>query len=468
VKIRALAQKVATDPLASARKAASLDYWRAKLRTHQEWRDARQEAELLLPLLRGTLEGHDCREYRDRYLAQTLDYAYSNCAYYRALFDDLFGGRPQLGDFHRIPLLEKAVIRERQTELVSARLRDMSSFTMNTGGSTGEPLEFPRSTNTGFVGAVHQLFAFQQMGYAPGDRVVAVDGVSIPPGLLRRHVYWIRTGSDIPHGRMSYSSLYLNPGNMQHYVDSILRVRPAFIRGYPSAIGQIAAYLAENRIDVPFRIKGVQLTAEVAHGWQIRNIEEAMRTKVYLQYGHSEACVYAHSFGDSRELVCSPFYGLTEVLGADGNHVGSGDTGEVVVTGFHNFALPFIRYRTGDLATFSRDDRGLVVLSRLMGRTQDIVFTRQGDPVTLTALVFGQHYHAFRNIRQWQVVQDVPGEVTIRINRGAGFSRHDEEEIRGRFMTLCAMETHFDYVESMPLTQRGKLPFLIQNVRRSP
>lgn len=80
---------------------------------------------------------------------------------------------------------------------------------------------------------------------------------------------------------------------------------------------------------------------------QIADIERVFRCPVYLQYGHSEVSVFAYTAAGSREYRCSPLYGLTEVLQEDGTPVREGETGEVVVTGFWNTAMPFIRYRTG-------------------------------------------------------------------------------------------------------------------------
>jgi phenylacetate-CoA ligase len=42
---------------------------------------------------------------------------------------------------------------------------------------------------------------------------------------------------------------------------------------------------------------------------------------------------------------------MVEILSEDGRPVPVGATGRVVVTPFHNFAMPLVRYDTGDLAT---------------------------------------------------------------------------------------------------------------------
>ena len=337
---------------------------------------------------------------------------------------------------------------------------------MNTGGSTGEPLEFLVSTIAGSIDKIHQEFVFKTtMGYQKGDKIVAFDGSTVPEEYIKSHIYWInKSDQDIPYGRLSYSSLYLTKENIQYYVKNIMDTAPCILRGYPSFLNSLAEYILNEKISFPFKIKGIQLTSENVSDEQIDNIKKAFDTKVYLQYGHSEVCVYGYTFDETYEYYCSPFYGFTEVLDEMGNKVNQGEIGEVVVTGFYNFAMPFIRYRTGDLAIFNGDYNGIVRLKKIIGRTQDYIVTKNGEKVALTALIFGQHYAAFKNIQKWQLQQDFPGKVRILIIKGQKFSKEDELEIQKKFQVFCGIDTEFEYVNLIPLTKRGKYKFLIQNI----
>lgn len=394
-------------------------------------------------------------------LSRILHYANDHCAYYRDVFHMLDFKINDSKDFTRLPLLDKAIIRKYTREIQSDEISRLDHYIMNTGGSTGEPLEFPVSPH---FDDVHQEFFYRIMGYEIGDKIVAFDGSSIPLELRNKNIFWVSSGSDIPYGSLSYSSLYLTSNTIQFYIDHILETSPSILRGYPSFLNDVAVYLISNDIKIPFRVKGVQLTAENAHSWQLDNIKRAFNTQIYFQYGHSEVAVFGYTTNDTYEYICSPLYGLTEVLNSDGSHVREGEAGEVVVTGFYNFALPFIRYRTGDLAVFNGNQNGVVRLGKIIGRTQDFVFTSDNTKVALTALIFGQHYHAFLNIRKWQLIQDHPGKVRIKIVKGLGYSDSDEAEIAGKFRSICDISVEFEYVDSIQLSKRGKYSFLVQNL----
>jgi len=426
--------------------------------------EAQHVFKLLMRLQNGQLQ--DTKKYKNGKLCEILKYAQNHCPYYENIFLENSVNVNNLKNFEQIPLLDKATIKNHFKELLSDELSSMSTYHMNTGGSTGEPLEFIVSTIAGAVDKVHQEFVFKTtMNYQEGDKIVAFDGSTVPEECVKSHIYWIpKNNQDIPYGSVSYSALYLTKENIHYYVENIMDEAPCILRGYPSFISNIAEYILNKNITFPFKIKGVQLTSEVATAEQIDIIKKAFGTKVYLQYGHSEVCVYGYTFDELQEYYCSPFYGFTEVLDEMGRQVDIGEIGEVVVTGFYNFAMPFIRYRTGDLAIFNGDTNGIVRLQKIIGRTQDYIITTDGDRIALTALVFGQHYKAFKNIEKWQLQQDVPGKVHIRIIKGESYSKEDELEIQRKFQVFCGVDTEFEYVNSISLTKRGKYKFLIQNI----
>ena len=72
---------------------------------------------------------------------------------------------------------------------------------------------------------------------------------------------------------------------------------------------------------------------------------------------------------------------LVEVLDEAGNPCRPGETGTMVVTPLHNFAMPLIRYAIGDIAEVGAPcacGRGLPVLARLLGRVRQMLVLPSG------------------------------------------------------------------------------------------
>ena len=397
-------------------------------------------------------------------LREILDYSSKRIPYYRMLFERMGIRNPGPDDLVKLPLLDKPLVREHKNDLCLPGWRKHVHYRMNTGGSTGQPLEFIVDSLAGIAAAVHQEFAFRLMGFRDGDRIAAFSGVSIADELRRDNVYWAPrpNPTELAYGSVCYATHYMDAQTLPFYFKSLDEAGFSFFLGYPAAVHTFARYCLDNACRLSRPIKGVQLTSEVVLDSQIADIEKAFQTRVYLQYGMSEASIYAHTFDASHEYLCSPLMGWVEVLDETGCQVNPGEEGEVVVSGFHNRLMPFLRYRTGDCAVYGGQRDGLGVLRKVLGRTQDYVVRPDGTRISLTGLVFGQHFKAFAHIARWQIFQDEPGKVTIRIVPLPGFGEEDRNEITEKFRRLADIQVSIEVVEAIPLTQRGKHLFLVQ------
>lgn len=406
---------------------------------------------------------YDFTNVLDKQLKRTLHYALKNSEYYGKLLNPhiLTTNNPR-EIISKLPFLDKDLINGNKDSIMAIKKnKDYISLTM-TGGSTGEPLGFYKLGGHDFE---HQKFLFEIMGYKTGDKILAMDGTTVPDKLLEKQIYWVKkSSSDLPYGSFALSAHYLNNNTISKYVSFLEKFNPQIIRGYPSFIWEVSKYILKNNINLNINIKGIEVTSESYYDYQVRDIEKAFMTSVYSQYGHAEAAVFAYTVDEKMISYCSPLYGYTEIIGVDGKHVEKGEIGEVVVTGFFNYAMPFIRYRTGDLAKYYDTKDGIVILERIYGRTQDYIYSKDYTKILLTALVFGSHYKAFNNITKWQIVQNTPGVITFRIIETAKISEEDMKELKDSFLNVAKIETQFEFVSEIPLTPRGKSKFLIQNL----
>lgn len=406
---------------------------------------------------------YDFTEISNEQLKKTLNYAFENSEYYNGIMKPFFTSidNPRLL-VSNLPFLDKETINRNKDSIIVINEDKEYISLSTTGGSTGQPLGFYKLGGHDFE---HQKFLFEMMGYQAGDKILAMDGTTVSDDLLKRKIYWIEKSSrELPYGSVALSAHYLNENTFSIYLSFLEKFNPQIIRGYPSFIWEISKHLLQNKIKLNINIKGIELTSESYYDYQLNDIKKAFRTKVYSQYGHTEAAVFAYTVDENMISYCSPLYGYTEVIGDDGKHVEKGEIGEIVVTGFFNYAMPFIRYRTGDLAKYYDTNDGIVMLERIYGRTQDYIYTKDYTKILLTALVFGSHYKAFKNIRKWQIIQSIPGVITFRIIETSEISDDDMTELRDSFIKIAKIETEFEFVSEIPLTPRGKSKFLIQNL----
>lgn len=248
-------------------------------------------------------------------------------------------------------------------------------------------------------------------------------------------------------------------------MESLNSYRPAFIRGYPSGLVRLAKLINDKRLNLSFQLKGIYLTSENFSSGYVEIVKEVFRCPIWGQYGHTESSVFGYSCPSKLEkYYCLPFYGKTEVLRKDGTHCNIGEVGEIVVTGFSNQCLPFIRYRTGDLAEYGGAMKnGIVVLNKLLGRSVDVLYTGKKRKIYLIGFIFGGHHHAFDVVTSWQMEQSEYGKVVLRVVKGEGYTEKDENRLVEIFDEQD-LELQIQYVSEIQRTTSGKQKFLIQNI----
>ena len=407
------------------------------------------------------LSNFDFSDIQQKLLKSILLYANDKTKYYKKLFSENNIDINNLDEFEKIPFLTKSIIKSCKNDIQSNELKKVFLYNMNTGGTTGDPLAFPVSSP---YDSEHQKLCYRLFGYTKGDLIVCVDGTKIDKKLLHKNVFWETVSfRSLPYGKIAFSSVYLNNKTVHYYVEHLKACKPKIIRGYPSAINFIASNILENKIKLNFELKEVQLTAEVVLESQIKNIEKAFNCKVGMQYGHSEVSVFAYTFDSSYEYYCSPLYGYTEIINANYKHVKVGEVGEIVVTGFYNKALPFIRYRTGDLALYNGTKNGVTRLGRIYGREQDFLYDINGNRVYLIGIIYGGHNKYLNVIKEWQITQNEYGKALAKIIKCDSFTDDDAKELKESFHNNYKIEVNIKYVNNIELTKNGKVKFIIQN-----
>lgn len=390
-------------------------------------------------------------------LTHVLSEASQHCRYYKELFSS-----HKCTDILKYPILSKAEIQKDFESFCSDRKNRVEYHEAFTGGSTGEPFRFLLS---GGYEKAFGLRKWKEYGFQKNDLIIAMDGTCFEEDEIKSGKYIKQVSdTDIPFGSHAMSSLYLTNDNASEYCRTINKYRPAFLRGYPAFIYSIASYAEALDIKMDGFLKGVELTSETAAPYQIEKIRAIFNAPVFLQYGHSEACVFAYTIDEQYKYRVEPLYGYVEVLDDNGNHVKENEVGEVVVTSLHNYAMPLIRYKTGDYAEYGGKDDRYMYLNRVLGRTQDYIYTSRGDKKLLTALIFGQHCPAMGRIRKWIIEQFQPGEILVHIEKAEGYCKRDEIDLLTLFSSLGDVTVSFHYTSNIPLTPRGKSKMIIQHV----
>ena len=362
-------------------------------------------------------------------LRRLLILAAAHCPYYR----DLFRHRaidPQRDNpfdaLTRLPLLDKTTLRTHRHDMIRADATD-APIRSNTGGSTGEPLTFYFDRRRVAYDKAARMRTHRWFGVEPGDREVYLWGA---PAELKRQDR-VRILRDRLTNEMLLSAFNMSPRTMREYLGRIETFRPVSLFGYPSSIAMLCEFGRSDGIIVrPTSLKAVFVTGEVLDDCQRSAIERYFGVPVANGYGSREGGFLAHQCPHGSTHVTSENV-IMEIADDDGKPVPQGEAGEIVITHLDNHAMPFIRYRTGDVGRLldagCACGRGLQVMDVVAGRRTDRLVATDGTVKHALSLIYV--LREIDSVRQFQIHQDRNRDVRIDVVAAPEFGRIQHQQI---------------------------------------
>jgi phenylacetate-CoA ligase len=309
---------------------------------------------------------------------------------------------------------------------------------------------------------------YNMMGYKFNHKCAVIRGAKVDDYLIKRNIFY---QYDPREKYFILSSFHLNNKILPQLVQAIIKYKTPFLRGYPSSLEILADYILKNEIKIDF-IKGINCSSENLFDYQRALIEAAFNAQIYDKFGNSEQTNMATQCNHSNGYHIVEEYGITELIDRKGNVVPATDItslGEVVGTGFSNYATPFIRYKTEDYASYMVNNcpckRSGRMFKTMQGRWfQQQVVTKDNALIAITAL--NSHSDVFDKVKQFQYYQDKIGELVLRLVVKKGFSARDEEKIKEELSIKLgeSMFVKIRYLNEIPRTDRGKYKFLVQEL----
>jgi phenylacetate-coenzyme A ligase PaaK-like adenylate-forming protein len=367
-----------------------------------------------------------------------------------------------LQDLERLPILTKEEAREAGDALVSGLLPPHGRLTIQTSGTTGSPLQVRCDR-----AALQRNYAFfsralDWAGCGVRPRVATFAGRTIVPATQEHPPFWRR---NLAGNALLCSSYHLAPDTLPAYVEALRAFGPELIDSYPSSLAPLARHLLANGI-ADLRPRAIVTSSETLTVTAREEIEQAFGCGVYDQYGAAEMAAFATQCADGR-YHCHPEYGIVEVR-CDGRAARPGEIGELVVTGFVNPAMPFLRYATGDLAELGEGPcpcgRESVILRRILGRQDDVLVTPEGRLVGRLDPVF----KGVPAMVESRITQDLPDHVLVETVVKGHFAPADRHRLREELARRLGPRMRIDLVQ-VPRLERsagGKLRAVVNLVGR--
>lgn len=406
------------------------------------------------------------RAYKEEHIAAILEHAYNHCPYYRLKYDKAHISPSDfkcLEDLQKFPILTKEEIRTHVQGMVADNLKRNTIIHYHTSGTSGKALDFYNSKyNLQFYWAVCARYGLR-FGIQPHSRSLNFTGKMVVPINQNKPPYWRYKKAQ---NQYMLVMQHITREKVPSMVDFINSEDFRILVGYPSICTSFSSFVNEMGLQITHVPEYYFSGAEKVYDFQAEAIEKAFPgIRIVEHYGFSE------NAGAASKCTCGQYHEDFELGHFElKDPVTNGDfsAGVLLATGFHNLAMPFIRYEVGDTLTF--DNRpcecGLKsqVIHEINGRNEDYVITPEGTHI----MRFDYIFKDTKTIKECQVVQKKLGEVCLRIVKRNNYSMATEQELVHNIRTMISptIEVVFEYVDEIPRTKAGKFKAVVSELKK--
>ncbi len=388
-------------------------------------------------------------------LQRLLRFASAHVPFYMRLFiqeqwapDDF----RTLADWQQLPVVTKSMIRQAPTDFVPCGVR-LRYKSRQTGGSTGEPLSYKVSNDAfGWVWAA-MLRAWQSSGYAFGDKMVTLGGVSLHSHsrALGGAVYdMLCSNTPVPAGS-------LGPEDLDKILQILQAKRPSLVYGYPSILYLISLHILEKNRQLP-HISEVITTSETLFDGQRDVIERAFGAPVYNVYGCAEAGLTSSECENHRGFHYAMETSFVEVLDECDHTLPAGQPGRIIATNLLNRAMCLIRYDTGDIGEFGADTcscgRGLRLIQALYGRTRDLI--RTPSKKIIHGVLINHVMYKYPWVDRYQLIQRSASDLQLLLAISRQAPHSGLADLRREVASLTGMSVNVEVNAPFVKTPGGK------------
>lgn len=411
------------------------------------------------------LSPSEIREMQWRELKRLIDHVYHQVPYYHKLFvsmgvhpDDITSEEA----YRTLPLLNKDHIRAHYPDMLAQNRALFQPRKKATGGSTGQPLQYylDRKSHGALWAFIYRSWNIG--GWNPGDKVVVIGGSSLVPSIatLKKYLY-VKLNN-----WLFLSAFGINDATVRKWIPKLRKFRAKFMYAYASSAYLLAQYLEKQGVD-DVGFEAVFTTSEVLYPKYRDTISRVFSSEVFDTYGGTDGAGYAFECERHEGLHIVAENSYMEVVSNEGTSVKYGGTGEIITTDLYNYAMPFLRYRTGDMATLEGEPcscgRGLPRLKKILGRSPDFIIARDGRR-------FHEEFFAylFRDIQwlsQYYVIQHSYEKLEVYLKPNCLPRTPELKKVYDSLKrTFRGMDIVIQMTDKMPVRSSGKYKYIVNKI----
>ncbi len=381
---------------------------------------------------------------QELYLNNILKHATETTSFYSPYtnFKSLF-------DF---PVVDKLTIKAHFDDFRSSKYLNKKIFKSVTSGSTGTPFVIFLDQNKKQRNTADTIYFSGLAGFEIGHRLYYI---RIWNELNQKHTFTKWAQNIIEYNAFNQSKEDINT-----FIQQINRDKSNIgILGYASVIESIVDFMIQNNLKIFSPVKSIITMSETLSKTAQKDAVRFLNVRPVSRYSNMENGIIAqqchHECGEFHINRASYF---VEVLKLNSDeHVAVGEPGRIVITDYFNYAMPFIRYDTGDIGVLADEPKcgyATPVFRIIEGRKMDQIYNTKGELVS--SFIVTNSLWKYTELDQYQFIQKGPQSYLFKLNVHKQFNREKEliDEFKGYLGAKARIAV--EYVDEIPVLSSGK------------
>lgn len=400
----------------------------------------------------GKLLGDELRNFQNDRLKRIITHCFHTVPYYHQLFKKLSltpNDFKSTEDLQKLPILTKSEIKRQPDLFISSAIPKNQRYIHDTGGTSGAGLSFW----TTHAEDSEQWSVWWRYRNALGitrERWCALFGGKVILPLDHKKAPFWRT--NYPGRQIFFSSYHINQDTVVVYADELQKRNITWIHGYPTVIAEFARLLLQKNIFL--KLDFVTVGSENLTESHKHVIQKAFGVAPFQHYGLTEGVANFSQDIDGNMRVDEDFSCVEFIKTELGN--------TIIGTTFTNFAMPLLRYDTGDYGELSEhQDGGFRIVKAVSGRSSEYI--KKPDGTILTSAAISLIFNSFSEITQGQILQKKDYSLDINLILQSEFDKSRESKLNEKLMERLGPQIRFNvsYVDSLIKTKNGKTKLII-------
>ena len=397
----------------------------------------------------------EAKKIKNGHLERLLKHAVSTTPYYKKITD--------FNNISNFPVIRKTTIQDNFQQFQSSEFKNKPNFKVSTSGSTGVPFFLFQNQNKRKRNHADVIYFFNQAGFDIGNRLYELEvwrGHN-QKGKLKS---WLQNATQFDISRLTDARIETLLGLLK----SDKQANKTLL-GFASAYEMIAQYLDKNNLFFnDLGITSAVANSEYLNPYTKSTLAKHLNTTVLSRYSSEEIGIIAQQTIDSsNNFVINHASYHVELLSLENNTlVKPGEFGRIVVTDLFNYAMPIIRYDTGDIAKSALNKNGVMEFTQIEGRKMDLIYDSKGNMLS-SFVVYTKFYNYYHLLKQYQFIQQGEKEYEIKLNlQGNTFPYENEliADIKSDFGEDARIS--ISYEDEIPALASGKRRKVINNYKK--